>query len=1034
MTARILLLFFLSGATSLVYEVLWMRRLSLVFGHSLFSVSTVLTTFMTGLALGSYWGGRWSDRQRQKGRPDIEFLKTYGYLEAAIGLWAVLSLVLLDGVEAVFLSLARGGEQGVALTAFLFLASFLVLLPPTTAMGATLPIFTQVLVGRTQQTGLTLSTIYGLNTLGACCGAAFGGFVGLPQLGLQRTVLLTASLNVVIALLAISLTRRLASVAPSSGAEPPAEPSPGGSVVRGRWVPLVFGLSGFAGMVYQLGWTRALVLSIGSSTYSFSIILTSFLASLGLGSILYRRFFLWREPRVVDLARLQLGLAVSALLVTLAMGWLPRWKMLSLPYLGESFGRVALFDTVAVALLLLLPTLALGLTFPLVTHLYTTRLEELGRRLGEAYAANTTGAILGSFLGGFVLLPWLGLQGSIELAASLNLGAGLLLLWPLRRSQEAGGRRSWLLALLTLGLLLFSPSWDLGLLSSGAGIGYQGQRWRPPPIFYRDGVTSTVTVGINGGRHPYIAVNGKTDASLTPADRGTQLLLGLLPGTLHPDPREVAVIGFGSGQTPVALLSIPEVQRVRCAELEPAVLEARKFFAPFSEGVFDDPRLDLVLDDGRSFILGSPQKFDLIVSEPSNPWIAGIGNLYTRDFYEGCRRQLKEGGLMGQWFHLYAMAEPEVQMVYRTFFSVFPEGAIYRTGPGDILLVGGERVPPLDPERVQAIYSGSGRAAFWLASLELPDPRMLYATYLASRQEVIAYLQARGSGFPEGPINTDDRPLLEFQAPLSLYSQRGVVREATASFETLLPANVQGNAAFLQAAVLGRRLLSLSLDPEGALNALRLLDPRALAWYPDLVAPVLEGDALEGADLLRQARPHDLDWLRLFVLVWKTRQSDDRGLGELFAEALREPPPGFRLWLLLGAAREAARRGQWGVARQFYQEAVPLSTGDDALAELGALDFPTQADAQLLREAIARNPYNAESRYRLASLLAARPETQEEALEQALESRRLFPQRADVLQLLVELYRQKGDHREVMRYGAEERAVRYREELRGGRT
>jgi spermidine synthase len=1033
--ARTLLLFFLSGATSLVYEVVWMRRLSLVFGHSIFSVSTVLTTFMTGLALGSYLGGRWSDGQRQQGRRTADFLTSYGKLELFIGLWGLLSLLLLNLVESGYLALSRGGHQGVVLTVFLFLCSFLVLLPPTTAMGATLPVFTQALVQSRDDTGSFLSRIYGLNTLGACLGAAFGGLVGLPALGLQKTVLLTACLNAIIAALAVSLTGGLAQLSGGAGKPvcPTREPAP--AAEKGaRWVPLVFGLSGFSGMVYQLGWTRALVLSIGSSTYSFSIILASFLASLGLGSILYKRLFAHRLPRLRDLALLQIFISCSALLVTLGVGRLPFLKLLSLPHLGDSFTKVAVFDTVVVFLLLLLPTLALGLTFPLVTHLYTTHLDELGKRLGEAYAANTSGAIAGSFLGGFVLLPTLGLQNSIELAACLNLLGGLGLAWRSADGRAVRRRPELALAGLSLLLLAFAPVWDLGLLSSGVGIGYQGQQVRPHPIFYRDGVTSTVTVGLNSGLHPYIAVNGKTDASLTPADRRTQLLLGLVPVSLHPDPRQVAVIGFGSGQTPVGVLSAPEVQEVRCAELEPAVLQAKHFFAPFSEGALEDPRLKLVVDDGRSFILGSAHRFDVIVSEPSNPWIAGIGNLYTRDFYEGCRRQLAEGGIMGQWFHLYAMSEADVQMVYRTFFSVFPEGALYRTGPGDILLIGtvGE-APQMKPERLARLFSGDSPSAFWFASLELVEPSMLYATFLASRQQVIDYLQARGAGFEGGPLNTDDRPLLEFQAPLSLFSRRGVVAEATSSFHSLVPPEQSQDAAKVQAAVLGRLILDLPLDGTEALATLRQLDPQGNAWYPGLLEAMLASQPVDWSACLASARPADRPWLRRLAIVWKTKRQQPEGLGALYAAALPEATPSTRLGLLLGAAREAAREGQLELARSLYDQALPLTQGGEPLAESAILGPLEQWDEAMLRQAIARNPYNAPSRFHLARLLAQRGHS-EQALEEALESHRLYPYNVELPELLAELYRQRGDADRVLYYAAEARRLRAIQEARAGKS
>lgn len=1016
----------------MVYEVVWMRRLSLVFGHSIFSVSTVLTTFMSGLALGSYLGGRWSDRQRRGGRPPTDLLIAYGKLELFIGFWGMLSLLLLNGVEAGFLALSRGGTQGAPLTGFLFLCSFLVLLPPTTAMGATLPVFTQVLVWRRDDTGELLSKIYGLNTLGACVGAAFGGLVGLPALGLNKTVLVTVCANAAIAGLAISLSKGLSALASdtlvpqreAADIKPPAAP-PGSHLV-----PLVFGISGFSGMVYQLGWTRGLVLSIGSSTYSFSIILTTFLASLGLGSFLYKRLFSKRLPKIRELAVLQIFLSFTALLVTVGMGRLPLLKIKTLPLLNDSFAKVAAFDTMVVFFLLLLPTLALGLTFPLVTHLYTTRLDELGRKLGEAYAANTSGAILGSFLGGFVLLPLAGLKHTIELAAILNLAGGLLLLWRSLDKTSVRRRPEIALTLGTLLLLGLAPDWDLGLLSSGVGIGYQGQHVRPRPIFYRDGVTSTVTVGLNSGLHPYIAVNGKTDASLTPADRGTQLLLGLIPATLHPNPQSVAVIGFGSGQTPVGLLAVPEVKEVRCAELEPAVLEARKFFAPFSEGAFEDPRLKLVEDDGRSFILGSAEKFDLIVSEPSNPWIAGIGNLYTRDFYEGCRRQLKAGGFMGQWFHLYAMSEPDVQMVYRTFFEVFPEGAIYRTGPGDLLLVGGETPPEMRPERLTMLFTGDLRSAFWLASLELVEPRMLYATYLGSRQDVVAYLDSVGGGFEKGPVNTDDRPLLEFHAPFSLFSRKGVVAQVTSHFSDLVPPAQSHDPAVLQAAILGRLLLKLPFDAPAALATLKSLDPQAEHWYPTLLEPLAAGKPVDFIAVLAKARKEDRGWLVRLAIAWKVRQGDFDGLGALFGEALLSPPPASRLWLLLGAAREAARQGNLAGARTLYEQASPLSSGDDALSEVATLGPEAEWDEAVLREAIARNPYRASTRQSLARLLAGQGKL-DEALAEAQESRRLLPFNPVLMDLLSELYRSKGDTDNTLHYSAEARRQRAVEAARG---
>ncbi len=1004
-----------------------MRRLSLVFGHSIFSVSTVLTTFMSGLALGSYLGGRWADRRRRSGGTAASLLKTYGRLELFIGLWALLSLLLLNLVEAGFLALSQAGHSGFGLTIFLFGCSFLVLLPPTTAMGATLPVFTQVLVWRRMDTGAFLSKIYGLNTLGACSGAALGGLFALPFLGLVKTVLATALMNAIIAGLAWSMAPGLlaleSDLGPSTSDTPEKteHPAPSG----GKLVPFVFGLSGFAGMVFQIGWTRALVLSIGSSTYSFTIILMTFLASLGLGSILYKKLFAHRPPRLNDLCLLQLSIACSSLLVTMAMGRLPMLKFLTLPSMRDSFLKVAAFDTVIVFLILLLPTLALGLTFPLVTHLYTSSIDDLGRRLGEAYAANTSGAILGSFLGGFVLLPYFGLQHSIGFAACLNLLGGVLLLAQGRRLAHKPRRIEGFLGLATIGLLLFSPAWDLGLISSGAGIGYQGINVRPDPIFYRDGVTSTVTVGLNSGFQPFITVNGKADASLLPADRGTQLLLGLVPAALHPEPKNVAVVGFGSGQTLVGLLAVPGVETVRCAELEPAVLEAKKFFAPFSEGAFDDPRLSLEVDDGRSFILGSPEKFDLIVSEPSNPWIAGIGNLYTQDFYQGCRRQLNKNGIMGQWFHLYAMSETDIQMVYRTFFSVFPAGAIYRTGPGDILLIGAEQDVEFRPERLEALFKPEAASADWLTSLNLVTPKMVYSTYLADRLEVISYLDQHGAGFLSGPINTDDLPLLEFRAPLSLYAQDGIVAGAYSHFTSIVPDSLSNSAQTLQAAILGRLVLDLPFDSQAAVAKIQNLDPKGEGWVPALTVALCEGRKVDFPSVIASSPTSDQEWLTRFAIAWKLKTGDRSGLPELFRVALK---PGYvpgRLGLTLEAARTAAESGNVEAARKLYEEAMPLTHGDTAMLEEATLGPLENWDEVQLVEATKINPYNGKSRFLLALLLEAKGRD-EDALRQATESYRLYPHNQPLLKLLVDLHRKQGDTAQVLYYAEQSRIIESR--------
>jgi len=998
----IFLLFFLSGGTSLVYEVLWMRRLSLVFGHSIFSVSTILTVFMTGLAVGSFLAGRWSDGRKKEGKSAGYFLAGYGKLELFIGLWALASLFLLNGVESLYLALSSQGYQRHFLNSAVFLSSFAVLLPPTVAMGATLPIFTQALVNFQGETGEQLSKLYGFNTLGACLGGAMGGLVLLPNLGLIASVGLTALVNALIAVSAFRVARRdslQTRLEPADNDPDGARPVLARSAVRVLVLPFVFSLSGFAGMVYQLAWTRALVLSMGSSTYSFSLILTAFLATLSIGSLLYKFLYARRRPTLGDLALLQVLIAVTALGSSLLLGRYPIFKVWALRNLVESFYASAALDTLSVVVMIGLPTMGLGLTFPLVTHLYATELEELGRRLGEAYASNTAGAILGSFLGGFLLVPTLGAQGSLKLAVLLNLLGGLAVVVTDRAGKGLLTPANGLALVATCGLI-FLPAWDRGILSSGASV-YRSVSVLKKPHFYKDGITSTVTVGLNSSSEVFLAVNGKVDASTSPLDRQTQLLLGLLPSVLHPEARTVGVIGFGSGQTVIALLSNPAVERVVCAELEPAVMEAARFFEPYSEGYFQDSRLEIVEDDGRSFILGSPSNFDIIVSEPSNPWIAGIGNLYTRDFYQGCRAKLKEGGVMCQWFHLYSVGDSDLQMVLRTFYSVFPEGLVFRSSTGDILLMGSEQPLDLSDERLARAWE-TPEIVRWFYSFGLVEPNMIFGTFLGTRDDVISYL---GNEWEAGALNTDDKPLLEFEAPLALFKQESVIGELDTIFPALVPPGRSGDPEIVQAALLGRLLLGFPLDLERGMETLGQLDPeqkRWHAWLFELVAP----QRVEIVVPPLSSAEREI-WIDRLILAAGQSFPPGLTLEALANRVLNDLHPGSeyavfsRLGLILGGAKRMEE------ASAALRKAAEFTRGETPLLLLLELQEPEDRDLAVATEAVERNPYHARARFLLAQLMV-REEKPQEALEQAQESHRLYSLDHQVTNLLYEIYTALG--------------------------
>lgn len=756
-------LFFFSGLTGLIYEILWTRRLSLTFGHSVLAVSTVVTAYMAGLALGSWFGGRWGDRQAAHRSSDW-FIRAYGVLEAGIGVWALLSLFLLSLVEKAYLWLAGAGFEGLRLYLMLLLLSMIVLLPPTAAMGATLPLVTNLFRDSPKSLGINLSRLYATNTFGAVVGAGMAGFVLLPWLGLKLSVVCAALINLTIGAFALRLK------IPQERVEAaPSVPRQAGG--KGQlFLPLVFGLAGFASMLFQLSWTRGLAICLGSSVYAFSSILVWFLLGIAGGSALYVRLFRSRVATLGDLGRLCIGIGLTGTLSVWMLGRMPLIFSDLFPRLPESPLAPFLLNFGLIAALLLPPTLLMGLAFPLVSELYHRQGGRLGGTIGTVYGSNTFGCIAGSFLGGFVCLPSLGVQNTIELAASCNLLGALLCF--ANAPGPARVRFAWVsVALLLMGVNRLQPRWDQGVLMSGLVIRPPALEKKPvprffiPPTFALDGISCSVGMFVADASTLFMRVNGKVDASRGVLDRQTSICIPLLTLLYQPEPRHVGIIGLGSGMTLGTVASTPSVERAECAELEPAVVECDRYWAPFNRQALKNPKSRVFERDGRAFILGSREKFDAVISIPSNPWIAGIGNLYTRDYFERAREQLSEHGVYLQWCNIYAVSKADLMLVLHTFFSAYPYGAIWTTG-GDIVMVGSPN--PLRPDmgKLLDFYAKDATLRHQLAELSIYTPGEFLGQYVCDREEVMPLVARAGQ-------NLDDLPVLEYSAPLSLYRQNG---------------------------------------------------------------------------------------------------------------------------------------------------------------------------------------------------------------------------------------------------------------------
>jgi spermidine synthase len=761
--------FFLSGATGLVYEVVWLRLLGLIFGHTVHAITTVLAAFMAGLALGSFLFARWAGRIRNP-------IRAYGWLEIGIGAYCALLPVLLWLASFFYLGLHR--MLGLSFGAF-SLAQFLIvsvlLLTPTTLMGGTLPVLSQALVRRETGVGRSVGVLYAVNTLGAVAGVALAGYALLPMLGNRTTIAIAAIANVTVGVVALMYGRgrdgsRRATV-------PPLAPGPaaGAAAVAalletpslGALLTVTaLGVSGAVSMVYEVAWTRALALVIGSSTYAFTSMLVAFLVGIAGGSAVYSWLWGARRPSPASFAAIQTGLGLTVGLTLLAFPRMPDLFLAAVRW-SDSPSFVQLIQILVSAGSLLPSTLLIGATFPCAVAVAARATVPVGEQVGRVYAANTLGAIAGTVLAGFALIPAIGVHASIKVGVVVNLLLAIALFAAaprLTRVWRWGGLGA---ALLTAMGVVFVPPWNQRVMTSGPAVyakqylqrGFNEALRRQEVLFYRDGISATVSV-LREGAHLYLRVNGKTDAS-TGTDMPTQLMSGHLPLLLHPEPHTVLVIGLGSGITAGAIARYP-ITRLDVVELEPAVVEASRFFAEVHRDVLTDPRVHTVVADGRNFLLTTSERYDVIASEPSNPWIGGMATLFSVEFFQLARAHLRPGGIMLQWLQGHNLDPADLRTVVRTFRTAFPATSIWNSTRGDYLLLGRAEPTPLDLNQIKTWYQMNPGLASELRQLGIRGWSGVLGYFMLGEKDA-ARLATNGG------LNTDDRLPLEFSAPRALY-------------------------------------------------------------------------------------------------------------------------------------------------------------------------------------------------------------------------------------------------------------------------
>ena len=1013
--------YFLSGGLGLVYQILWLRRLLLVFGSTVHAVSTVLTVFFAGLALGSWLFGRLIDRREQAG------LRWYAVLEVGVGLYAFATLPLFQAIEGLYLPIYRAsGFSPAVLVVASFVCSTLILLLPATLLGATFPVISRFLVRSSEGRGARLADLYALNTAGAMMGTLGVYYVALPMLGLSRTLLCAGVLNLGIGGLCLVFDRHLESLGfrtpaagPTLAAPASAEPLPAPL----RWLLVAFGLSGFSAMVYEVAWTRVLSLVLGSSIYAFCLLLATFLGGMALGSFVVRRD-LRRQPATLGrVVRLEVLLALYGLASIALLSQLPDCFVALWPLWGQSFAALSWLQVFISALVMLLPTVLMGALFPIVSDLVTQQFARFGQRLGSAYAINTLGGILGSFLAGFVLIPWLGLPWAIVIAALVNgLAAALVFIGSdrqrrLPRIAVSGA----CLAGLALGGVLIVPTWQRQVLTAGVYLNptaYRGGSVQQSVagstlLYYRDSLNATVSVH-QEGETIFLKVGGKTDAS-NGLDMGTQALSAHLPLLLHRgQAKRALVIGLGSGVTLGHAGRYP-LTTLDCAELDPAVIDAARLFKAYNYGIHDDPRVRIFAADGRNFLLANQAPYDVIISEPSNPWMAGLAYLFTQEFYQLAKRQLAPGGVMCQWVQLYRLFPGDLKLMLRTFRQEFPYVTVWSSIPGDLLLIGSEQPLTLDAATLaRRMAQPTVQESLRAVAVEHMDA-LLQLFLFGSRE-----LEQLTLDTPW--LHQDDQPWLEFNAPKALYfgpsldlnydglrqfqaDPRAVVRDYAPSADAGAAASVtrlwmsrqeyrrardqvaralqqfpddaalwrlagearlQGSELLTAEAAFRRAVDLAPRDPAayrslGRLNLRQRRLPEAQQWYlraaalqpPDALTAGEMGDSWRLNGEFRWAA----EWYRSAIAQ---RQTPSRKLWLAYAETLKE----LRDW---PAAGEAAQRG----ARAFPREAAFAVLAGTAWLEQGR----AEEAAAWFQQALKVAPNAVESYYGLARIASAQGRT-----------------------------------------------------------
>lgn len=775
-----LFVFALSGCSGLIYQSIWSQYLGLYLGHAAYAQSLVLAIFMGGMAIGAWWASR-----RSIGWHNL--LRAYAIIELIIGLAAALFHPIYAALTGFAYDTAFPGLPGAwAVQAFKWGSGAFLILPQSILLGMTFPLMSSGLMRRLRGDsgdGAVLGGLYFTNSMGAAIGALLATFVLLPRIGLPGAMQFGAILNLVVALIAFVLARG------SEPAQPASTPTPSGQIGTVRLLLATAFVTGATSFVYEIGWVRMLSLVFGSTVHAFELMLAAFIGGLAFGGLwIRRRIDGYKLPlRVGGWVQILMGIAALASLVFYdrAFDWVA-WFMRAL---SRTDGGYDLYNavTAAVSILMMAPAAFFaGMTLPLFT-LALIRAGGGEAAVGRIYAANTVGAIVGVFAAVHLLIPLLGLKLAMIIAAAGDLVLGLALL---RREGNSTHRPEprYLGALALCGAALVATlllaRFDPAAMAGGV---YRSAVARLPKergesvMFYRDGKTASVAIRATTDGMRSIATNGKVDAGIRMAADGkpapdeiTMAMAAVVPLLHHPHPRNAAVIGFGSGLSTHTLLGDPRLERVDTIEIEPAMIEAARLFGKHVERAYTDPRSHLRIEDARTYLAANRSRYDIILSEPSNPWVSGVASLFSTEFYDFIPHHLAPGGLFVQWVQLYEINDELVASVVNALSRKFSDYRVYLAYNSDMLIVA-RADGPVGDINAEALLAPTLQPE--LARLGIGSGPEVLAHQLGDRRSLAALFDALSRR-----ANSDYYPILSLEAPRARFTNQ------VASALTQLPA------------------------------------------------------------------------------------------------------------------------------------------------------------------------------------------------------------------------------------------------------